>query len=123
MSVLTAELRQTAPLGATLTNGGVNFSVFSKHATRIELLLFDDARDRGRPASSRSTRDDTGPITTGTRSCRISRQVRSTPTAPMDRSLRSADCGSIARKCCSTRTASRCRCRPRYDRDAAQAAG
>jgi len=50
MSVLTAELRQTAPLGAALTNGGVNFSVFSKHATRIELLLFNDARDT-RPAS------------------------------------------------------------------------
>jgi len=49
MSVLTAELRQTAPLGAALTNGGVNFSVFSKHATRIELLLFNDARDT-RPA-------------------------------------------------------------------------
>jgi isoamylase len=50
MSVLTAELRQTAPIGAALTDGGVNFSVFSKHATRIELLLFDDARDT-RPAS------------------------------------------------------------------------
>ena len=49
-AVLTAELRQTAPLGAALANGGVNFSVFSKHATLIELLLFDDARDT-RPAS------------------------------------------------------------------------
>jgi glycogen operon protein len=46
MSVLTAETRQTAPLGATVTGEGVNFSVFSKHATRIELLLFDDALDR-----------------------------------------------------------------------------
>ena len=46
MSVLTAETRRTAPLGATVTEEGVNFSVFSKHATRIELLLFDDALDR-----------------------------------------------------------------------------
>jgi glycogen operon protein len=46
MSVLTAETRQTAPLGATVTGEGVNFSVFSKHATQIELLLFDDALDR-----------------------------------------------------------------------------
>jgi glycogen operon protein len=46
MSVLTAETRHTAPLGATVTGEGVNFSVFSKHATRIELLLFDDALDR-----------------------------------------------------------------------------
>jgi isoamylase len=34
----------SAPLGATMTPGGVNFSVFSEHATRLELLLFDDER-------------------------------------------------------------------------------
>ena len=34
----------SAPLGATVTPDGVNFSVFSKRATAIELLLFDDAR-------------------------------------------------------------------------------
>lgn len=31
-----------APLGATVCPGGVNFSVFSKNATLVELLLFDD---------------------------------------------------------------------------------
>ncbi len=31
------------PLGATVTGGGANFSVFSRQASRIELLLFDDA--------------------------------------------------------------------------------
>jgi isoamylase len=31
-----------APLGATVRPGGVNFSVFSKHAAMIELLLFED---------------------------------------------------------------------------------
>ena len=31
----------SAPLGATVQPGGVNFSVFSKHATRIELLLYE----------------------------------------------------------------------------------
>ena len=31
------------PLGASLVPGGVNFSVFSRHATRIELLLFESA--------------------------------------------------------------------------------
>jgi len=30
------------PLGATIFPGGVNFSVFSRQATRVELLLFDD---------------------------------------------------------------------------------
>src|SRR5882672_3010903 len=32
----------TAPLGATVRPDGVNFSVFSKNATLVELLLFDD---------------------------------------------------------------------------------
>src|SRR5256885_1678590 len=33
----------SAPLGATVRPGGVNFSVFSKSAVLMELLLFDDA--------------------------------------------------------------------------------
>src|SRR5258705_12745436 len=37
------------PLGATITADGVNFSVFSKHATGIDLLLFDRVDD-ARPA-------------------------------------------------------------------------
>jgi isoamylase len=32
----------SAPLGATVCPEGVNFSVFSKHASSIDLLLFDD---------------------------------------------------------------------------------
>ena len=36
------DMGAAAPLGASLAPGGVNFSVFSKRATRIELLLFDD---------------------------------------------------------------------------------
>ncbi len=32
----------SAPLGARVRQGGVNFSVFSKHATLVELLLFAD---------------------------------------------------------------------------------
>ena len=30
------------PLGATLTGGGTNFSLFSEHATGVELCLFDE---------------------------------------------------------------------------------
>ena len=33
------------PLGATLCDGGVNFSVFSKHNTGVELCLFDRVDD------------------------------------------------------------------------------
>ena len=36
----------SSPLGATPCRDGVNFSVFSKHATGIELLLFDRRRRR-----------------------------------------------------------------------------
>jgi glycogen operon protein len=32
----------SAPLGATVLPDGVNFSLFSKHAVLLELLLFDD---------------------------------------------------------------------------------
>jgi len=39
----------SSPLGATATGGGVNFSVYSKNASKIELLFFD-AVDARRPA-------------------------------------------------------------------------
>src|SRR5580765_5781844 len=38
-----------APLGATVHADGVNFSVFSKNATQVDLLLFDDG-NAARPA-------------------------------------------------------------------------
>jgi glycogen operon protein len=41
----------TAPLGASLCPGGVNFSVFSRDATRIELLLFDESNSKS-PATA-----------------------------------------------------------------------
>jgi glycogen operon protein len=36
---------QSAPLGATLANGGVNFSIFSRHASGVDLLFFDQEDD------------------------------------------------------------------------------
>src|SRR5262245_353045 len=44
-----AETGSSAPLGATPGPHGVNFSLFSQHATAVELLLFD-AADDPRPA-------------------------------------------------------------------------
>jgi len=41
-STSTVEQGISAPLGAAVRHGGANFSVFSKSATLIELLLFDD---------------------------------------------------------------------------------
>jgi isoamylase len=49
MNGCVAKTGSSAPLGATVDPGGVNFSVFSKDATSIELLLFDAASD-ARPA-------------------------------------------------------------------------
>ena len=46
MGVAYADMRvdrgTSFPLGATLVNGGVNFSVFAKHSGGAQLLLFDD---------------------------------------------------------------------------------
>jgi pullulanase/glycogen debranching enzyme len=39
----------SAPLGATVVRGGVNFSIFSRSASGVELLLFD-SEDDPRPA-------------------------------------------------------------------------
>ena len=43
------ETGRSFPIGATLQSGGANFSVFSRSAERIELLLFDRADD-GHPS-------------------------------------------------------------------------
>ena len=43
----TLERGASFPLGATPGDGGVNFSVFSKHATSVQLLLFDHVDDAG----------------------------------------------------------------------------
>ena len=45
----------SSPLGATPGGDGVNFSVFSKYATRVELLLFDHVDD---PQPARAIRID-----------------------------------------------------------------
>lgn len=41
---------RSSPLGATIRDGGANFSVFSRNATAIELLFFD-TEDDPRPSS------------------------------------------------------------------------
>ena len=49
------------PPGATVRDDGVNFSVFSEHATGVELLLFDEHDDiatrPGHPARPAWTTD------------------------------------------------------------------
>jgi glycogen operon protein len=43
---MTASPGRSFPLGATVADGGVNFSVFSRGARRLELLLFDGSGDQ-----------------------------------------------------------------------------
>ncbi|HXY01201.1 MAG TPA: glycogen debranching protein GlgX [Candidatus Limnocylindrales bacterium] len=45
----TKDLGRSSPLGATLRDGGANFSLYSRHATKVELLLFD-REDDAKPA-------------------------------------------------------------------------
>jgi isoamylase len=48
--VKTVKKGSSAPLGATVSDGGVNFSVFSKDATQVDLLLFD-TENAAKPAA------------------------------------------------------------------------
>src|SRR5205814_1017369 len=43
--VRTFKIGRALPLGAVPDTDGVNFSVFSQHATKVELLLFDTSQD------------------------------------------------------------------------------
>jgi isoamylase len=43
--VLTASVGRSAPLGATVSSDGVNFSLYSRDASGVELLLFDHQDD------------------------------------------------------------------------------
>ena len=66
------------PIGATLINGGANFSVFSRSAASMELLLFDRVDD-GRPSRvSQWIRQRTAPTTIGMSTFPGCKQVRST---------------------------------------------
>jgi hypothetical protein len=45
IAVNTDETGQSSPLGATIVPGGVNFSLFSRSASGVKLLLFDREDD------------------------------------------------------------------------------
>ena len=55
------------PLGATWDGLGVNFALFSAHATKVELCLFDDD---GRAARSSASSCPNTPTRSGTATCR-----------------------------------------------------
>lgn len=53
---LETKLGRSSPQGATVVDGGVNFSLFSRLATGAELLLFDQ-EDATKPAHHSHPRD------------------------------------------------------------------
>ena len=96
----------SAPLGATVLPGGVNFSVFSKHAVLLELLLFDDENATRPRGSFLSVPINIAPFITGMPSCRALSRARCTPTGRTARSTRTAGFGLTPRRCSSTLTGS-----------------
>ena len=101
----------SAPLGATVLPGGVNFSVFSKHAVLLELLLFDDENATEPARIIPLVRINIAPITTGMPSCRVFGRARCTPTARTD--LRSGPWASVRCREGAPRPLRACRRRPR----------
>ena len=73
------------PLGATWDGVGVNFALFSEHATQVELCLFDSADAE---ASRSRSRCPSTPTWSGTATCRTSGRASSTATAFTDRTTR-----------------------------------
>ena len=95
----------SAPIGPTVGDGGVNFSVYSQRATGMDLLLFDDAADEapGRVVSLDRRTHRSGGYWHGVRA-RDPRGRRSTPTGPMARGGPGPASGSTTGTSCSTRT-------------------
>jgi hypothetical protein len=94
------------PLGATLVPGGANFSVFAKHSTAAQLLLFDDVDAPGLLGSSISIRGPTAPTITGMSLYQALSRVKPTPIASPDLSIPREGCVSIPTRYCSTLMAS-----------------
>ena len=96
------------PLGAAVVDGGVNFSLFSRSATGVELVFFDredDARPvaRDRPGPRR---EPDLPLLARVRARRAT-PGRSTGTASPAHPTRPAGCASTRRRSCSIHMAAR----------------
>ena len=113
--------RRSGPRSST---GGVNFSLFSRTATGVELLFFDREDDAtpSRVVRHRSG-DRTAPTTTGTCSCRACGRGSSTATGSRGRRRPSAGCGSIRAKVLLDPYGRGVVVPKNYDREAARRAG
>ena len=115
---------QPSPLGATVLDGGVNFSLFSRTATGVELLFFD-REDDATPSRVVPLDPVDEPHLPLLARVRARREARATLrlSRRTGRPTRSAACGSTRRRCCSIPTAAASSCRRATRRDAARGPG
>ncbi len=94
------------PLGATWDGEGVNFALFSEHAEKVELCLFDPS---GRRETQLRFNCASRPIRSGTAICRRRGPDWCTAIAFMVRTIQRRVCALILTNCCWILTRSRCR--------------
>ena len=94
---------RSSPLGATVFPGGVNFSVYSRNASGVEVLLFD-REDDALPARVITIDSATNvPTIIGMCSCRTCNQGNFTGIESTDHSTPRAACGLIPARFSSIR--------------------
>ena len=91
------------PLGATWDGEGVNFALYSEHAEKVELCLFDNLGKR----ETTGCRFLSKLTWSGTVTCRRRVPASCTATGHTDLMLRNKACASIPTNFCSILTASR----------------
>ena len=89
------------PLGATWDGRGVNFALFSEHAEKVELCLFDDSGGGGKYNAYRLVNARTR---YGIATCRKRVPAHCTGIACMDPISLIRDTGLTRISCCLTRT-------------------
>ncbi len=90
------------PLGATWDGAGVNFALFSEHATKVELCLFDSADATKESAPDPTARADRPGL--ARLPARRRARASSTATASTARTTRRTATASTRTRSCSTRT-------------------
>ena len=96
---------QPYPLGATWDGKGVNFALFSAHAEKVELCLFDRS---GQQRGGAHRRCPNTPTRSGTAICPRRARSSSTATASTAPTSRPPATASIRTSCCSTPMPGRC---------------
>ena len=90
-----ARIGSSSPLGATIIEGGANFSLFSRGATGVELLFLTTRATLDHHASFPSTLRQTAPIIIGTCSSPVWNQDKFTATVSREPQIPRRECDLI----------------------------